>query len=72
MAEARKRAGEKGTIVQIIGAVVDVEFAENAIPELYDALDIKGDGKQRPDNNKSAAALYVVSPWVHLTVYAVA
>ena len=49
MAEARKRAGEKGTIVQIIGAVVDVEFAENSIPELYDALEIKGDGKQRPD-----------------------
>lgn len=49
MAEARKRAGEKGTIVQIIGAVVDVEFAENSIPELYDALEIKGDGKQRQD-----------------------
>ena len=49
MAEARKRAGEKGTIVQIIGAVVDVEFQENSIPELYDALEIKGDGKQRPD-----------------------
>ena len=49
MAELRKRAGEKGTIVQIIGAVVDVEFAENSIPELYDALEVKGDGKQRPD-----------------------
>ncbi len=49
MAEARKRAGDKGTIVQIIGAVVDVEFAESSIPELYDALEVKGDGKQRPD-----------------------
>ena len=49
MAELRKRAGEKGTIVQIIGAVVDVEFAENSIPELYDALEVKGEGKQRPD-----------------------
>ena len=49
MAELRKRAGEKGTIVQIIGAVVDVEFAENSIPELSDALEVKGDGKQRPD-----------------------
>ena len=26
MAETSNRAGEKGTIVQIIGAVVDVEF----------------------------------------------
>lgn len=49
MAEATKRAGEKGTIVQIIGAVVDVEFPEGSIPELYDALEVKGDGKQRPD-----------------------
>ena len=49
MAEARNRAGDKGTIVQIIGAVVDVEFAENSIPELYDALEIKGDGASRPD-----------------------
>jgi F-type H+-transporting ATPase subunit beta len=27
-----------GNIVQIIGAVVDVEFARNAIPKVYDAL----------------------------------
>ena len=49
MAETSNRAGEKGTIVQIIGAVVDVEFPEGHIPELYDALDVKGDGKNRPD-----------------------
>ncbi|MCR5536484.1 MAG: F0F1 ATP synthase subunit beta [Succinivibrio sp.] len=49
MAETSNRAGEKGTIVQIIGAVVDVEFPESHIPELYDALEVKGDGKARPD-----------------------
>lgn len=49
MAQATNRAGEKGTVVQIIGAVVDVEFAENAIPEINDALEIKGDGKNRSD-----------------------
>ena len=49
MAETSNRAGEKGTIVQIIGAVVDVEFPEGHIPELYDALQVKGDGKNRPD-----------------------
>ena len=27
-----------GQIVQIIGAVVDVEFPSNAIPKIYDAL----------------------------------
>ena len=29
-----------GNIVQIIGAVVDVEFARDAVPKLYDALKI--------------------------------
>ena len=43
MAETSNRAGEKGTIVQIIGAVVDVEFPEGHIPELYDALTVEGD-----------------------------
>lgn len=42
MAETKNRAGEKGTIVQIIGAVVDVEFQEGHIPELYDALKVEG------------------------------
>ncbi len=33
-----------GQIVQIIGAVVDVEFPSNAIPKIYDALIVKGEG----------------------------
>jgi len=32
----------KGTIVQIIGAVVDVEFDRNAVPKVYDALTVDG------------------------------
>src|SRR5690606_13549244 len=28
----------KGTIVQVIGAVVDVEFPRDSIPKVYDAL----------------------------------
>lgn len=30
-----------GKIVQIIGAVVDVEFPEDAVPNIYDALDVE-------------------------------
>ncbi|WP_276830964.1 F0F1 ATP synthase subunit beta [Frischella perrara] len=30
-----------GKIVQIIGAVVDVEFPENAVPNIYDALEVE-------------------------------
>jgi len=33
-----------GQIVQIIGAVVDVEFPSASIPKVYDALVVKGDG----------------------------
>jgi len=31
-----------GKIVQIIGAVVDVEFSREALPKVYDALQVKG------------------------------
>ena len=29
-----------GKVVQIIGAVVDVEFAQDAVPQVYDALKV--------------------------------
>ncbi|MCA9357527.1 hypothetical protein KC872_04920, partial [Candidatus Kaiserbacteria bacterium] len=31
----------KGKIIQIIGPVVDVEFADETLPAIYDALEIK-------------------------------
>ena len=33
-----------GTIVQVIGAVVDAEFPSDAIPKVYDALHIEDQG----------------------------
>ncbi|WP_028110374.1 MULTISPECIES: F0F1 ATP synthase subunit beta [Ferrimonas] len=33
-----------GTVVQVIGAVVDVEFPQDAVPQVYDALHIDNDG----------------------------
>ena len=33
-----------GKIVQIIGAVVDVEFAADSLPKIYDALVVEGEG----------------------------
>ena len=33
-----------GKIVQIIGAVIDVEFPSDAIPKVYDALNVEGEG----------------------------
>ncbi len=34
----------QGKIIQIIGAVVDVEFPRNAVPKVYDALKLKSGG----------------------------
>ncbi|MCK5498863.1 MAG: F0F1 ATP synthase subunit beta, partial [Gammaproteobacteria bacterium] len=33
-----------GNIVQIIGAVVDVEYPSESIPKVYDALLVQGEG----------------------------
>ncbi|SDK22575.1 MULTISPECIES: F0F1 ATP synthase subunit beta [Ferrimonas] len=33
-----------GTVVQVIGAVVDVEFPQDSVPKVYDALNIDNDG----------------------------
>ena len=35
----------EGKIVQVIGAVVDVEFPEGHLPEIYNAIHIKDDGQ---------------------------
>jgi len=40
-ATARKHANE-GTIVQCIGAVIDVEFSREELPAIYDALTLEG------------------------------
>jgi len=36
------RKGHEGTIVQCIGAVIDVEFARDELPAIYDALILEG------------------------------
>ena len=36
---------EKGVIKQIIGAVIDVEFDKDHIPNIYDALVVSGNAK---------------------------
>ncbi|MGT9576420.1 hypothetical protein ACVWC5_05385, partial [Escherichia coli] len=35
-----------GKIVQVIGAVVDVEFPQDAVPRVYDALEVQN-GNER-------------------------
>lgn len=38
--------GTKGKVVQVIGTVVDVEFPPEALPELYNAVELTQDGKR--------------------------
>ena len=39
--KTRKPDSLTGTVVQIIGPVVDVEFTSGNLPDIYDALEIK-------------------------------
>src|SRR5438445_6653577 len=41
---AKSENGQVGTVVQIIGPVVDVEFSDNYLPPIYQALRITSDG----------------------------
>src|SRR5260370_18191531 len=41
--------GHVGRVVQIIGPVVDVEFTENYLPPIYEALRITSDGFDVPE-----------------------
>ena len=35
-----------GKIVQVMGPVVDVEFATGSLPDIKDALEVENDGKR--------------------------
>ncbi|MGH7784815.1 MAG: F0F1 ATP synthase subunit beta, partial [Candidatus Binatia bacterium] len=41
---ANEASGQVGTVVQIIGPVVDVEFSDNYLPPIYQALRISSEG----------------------------
>lgn len=51
----------KGKVIQIIGAVVDVQFEANKLPEIYNALEITMDkiatGSSNPRNDKGGKKL---------------
>ena len=34
----------KGKVVQVIGTVVDIEFPPDGLPELFNSIEIEGDG----------------------------
>src|ERR1700723_689960 len=38
--------GKTGTISQIVGVVIDVEFSTDSLPAIYNALEVELDGKK--------------------------
>ena len=40
----KKRQGKTGRVVQVIGPVVDVEFRDVELPEIYNAIQITSEG----------------------------
>ena len=38
--------GDKGKVVQVIGTVVDVEFDQNQLPEIFHALELENEGER--------------------------
>lgn len=42
---AKAKNGAKGTIAQVMGAVVDVQFEEGNVPAILNALHTENDGK---------------------------
>ena len=38
--------GSKGKVIQVIGTVVDVEFAADELPEIYSAVELKNEGEK--------------------------
>jgi hypothetical protein len=45
--EGSVTAGAKGKVVQVIGTVVDVEFPPEALPPLYNALEVGTPGSDK-------------------------
>jgi len=39
--------GTKGTVVQVLGAVVDIEFPQDQLPEIYNAITVRPAGAER-------------------------
>lgn len=44
MAQATKEKLKTGTITQVVGVVVDIEFAPDNLPAIYNALEVEHDG----------------------------
>ena len=54
----------KGKVVQIIGPVVDVEFAAGKLPAIYNALKVKAKMATLPSRCSSTWVTTPCAPWL--------
>ena len=61
-----------GKIVQVIGAVVDVEFPQDAVPRVYEALEVQNGNEVLvlEVQQQLGGGIVRTSPWVLLMVCA--
>lgn len=57
-----------GHIIQIIGAVIDVEFERNSVPKIYDALKLTELKRLWKFSNNLVMVLFVQLRWDQLKV----
>ena len=59
---AKEAKMSSGRIVQIIGAVIDVEFERDNVPQVYDALSVAlCTGTKPPSGARSLSCVCIVS-----------
>src|SRR6202047_3456164 len=46
---AQHETGNKGTVIQVIGPVIDVQFPEHHLPEIHNAVHITSEGFEGPE-----------------------
>ena len=66
---AQHETGNIGTVVQVIGPVVDVQFPEHHLPEIHNAVRITSEGFEGPEpidivaEVRSTWAKAACAPW---------
>ena len=57
-----------GKVVQVIGAVIDVEFPRDNVPQVYDALTVGDNALTLEVQQQLGDGLFVPLPWVRQRV----
>ncbi len=62
--ETETKVTSRGTIVQVIGPVVDVDFSDSELPKIYDALEVEFEVNGRPTKLTLEVQQHLGEKWV--------